>query len=59
MITNLVFWYVVIGMLTLFIANLYDNDKKWLKWFTKYFPIITFIPIGIMFMALFIFYSLV
>jgi len=54
MITNLVFWYVVIGMLTLFIANLYDNDKKWLKWFTKYFPIITFIPIGIMFMALII-----
>jgi len=54
MITNLVFWYGIIGIFTLFIANLYEDDKKWLKWFTKYFPIITVIPIGIMFMALII-----
>jgi len=54
MITNLVFWYGIIGIFTLFIANLYEDDKKWLKVFTKYFPIITVIPIGIMFMALII-----
>ncbi len=54
MITNLVFWYVLIGIFTLFIANLYENGKKWLKLFTNVFPLLTILPLGLMFMALII-----
>lgn len=54
MITNLVFWYVLIGIFTLFIANLYENGKKWLKLFVNFFPLLTILPLGLMFMALLI-----
>ncbi|MBN2851795.1 MAG: DUF4153 domain-containing protein [Clostridia bacterium] len=54
MITNLVFWYALIGIFTLFIANLYEQDRKWIAIFTKFFPLATFLPLAIMFVALFI-----
>ncbi len=54
MITNLVFWYVLIGIFTLFIANLYENGKKWLKLFINVFPLLTILPLGLMFMAILI-----
>lgn len=54
MITNLVFWYALIGIFTLFIANLYEQDRKWIQIFTRFFPLVTFLPLVIMFVALFI-----
>jgi len=54
MITNLVFWYVLIGIFVLFVISLYGVEKKWLKVFNKAFPILTMLPLGLMFIALII-----
>jgi len=53
-IGNLVLWYSLAGILILFLSRTETNKSKWAKIFDRWFPRLLFIPLGMMFTAIFI-----
>lgn len=53
-IGNLVLWYSIIGIIVLYMARPEKLKNKWVNVFDKLFPLLLFVPLGMMFTAIFI-----
>ncbi len=52
LVGNLVLWYGIISTISLFFVRSLGDENKWAKHFSKYFPMVILIPLGIMFFAI-------
>lgn len=53
-IGNLVLWYSIIGIIVLYMVRPEKLKNKWVNVFDKLFPLLLFVPLGMMFTAIFI-----
>ncbi len=53
-IGNLVLWYSIVGVLVLYLSKPETAVNKWAKFFDRWFPRLLLLPLGMMFVAIFI-----
>ncbi|MEZ4357753.1 MAG: DUF4153 domain-containing protein [Eubacteriales bacterium] len=54
MLVNMVLWYTAIGVLALYFMRSQTKESSWFKFFDKWYPRFTVLPIILMFIGLFI-----
>jgi len=53
-IGNLVLWYAIVGVLVLYLSKAELATNKWAKLFSRWFPLLLLVPLGMMFTAIFL-----
>ncbi len=54
MVAQLVMWYSIVALGTLFLTESLSEENALVKWFQRFMPLLMLVPIGMMFLAIYI-----